>query len=148
MNKRLLYLILLVQVLFAFGLIMIGIRARDNRRNEYLELTWLVSSGQATTEDFAKLKSHLGPESDAQMVRSLLGVPMQTASEVEIGETKIEKRTGEFWLYYPRDPGAPAALLSPESARKLSGAVKTFVVSFDEKGFAKGEMLMVKHPVK
>jgi hypothetical protein len=148
MNTRLLYIILLVQALFAFGLIMVGMRSRENRRNEYLEQSWLVSSGQATAEDFANLKTHLGPETDAQLVRSLFGVPMQTASEIEIGDGKTEKRAGEFWLYYPRNPGEPAKLLSPNSAKELKGPVQTFVISFDEKGFAKGEMLTVKHPVK
>jgi hypothetical protein len=153
MNTRALYILLAVQVLFAGALIFIGAQSRDARKLDYLERTHRVTSGQAGEDDFAKLNALLAPESDAQVVRALFGVPVLSAGEIESRDSKDAAKTparkGIFWIYYPYQPSQPPLPpIDPAAARKLSGAQRCFVIEFDEFGRAKGQLAWVTHPLK
>ena len=146
MNTRLLRIVIGVQALFAIALIVAGLSARDGRRVEYLELTRRVTSGQAAIEDFTKLAARIPAEAGALAVRALFGPPLQRAAQIEVGQTNPERRTGEFWLYYPcDDKGYP---VDYEALAKFHGAVQCFVVSFDAKGHVRADLLWVQHPVQ
>lgn len=144
MNTRLFYVVLAVQTFFAAALIIIGLISRDNRRAEYLDQTRRITSGQASSDEYAKLSSRiLG--ADALHVRAQCGPPMQRATEIEVGSPNPEHRTGTFWIYYPAD--ASGYPLDFEAMEKLSGPVSCFVVSFENKR-AEAQVLTVMHPVK
>jgi hypothetical protein len=146
MNTRLLRIVIAVQALFAIALIVVGLSAREGRRMDYLELTRRVTSGQATIEDFTKLAARVPSEADPLSIRALFGAPLQRALQLEVGETNPEKRSGEFWLYYPADTkGIP---IDYDALSKLRGAVKCFVVSFDSIRRARADLLWVQHPVQ
>jgi hypothetical protein len=149
MNTRLFYAVLAVQALFALGLILVGLRARDERRLEYLELTHRVTSGQAKPEHFMKLSSVVTQEADETIVRALFGPPLRRAAEIDVvkgsDDSKTEHRKGNFWVYYPADSqGRP---LDFDAASKLQGPVQCFVVEFDAKGRARGDIITIMHPL-
>ena len=148
MNTRLLKILLAVQALFAAGLIVIGVTARDNRRMEYLELTRRVSAGLAKNDDFVKLAARMPDDADTLAIRALFGPPLKRSSQLDVGanaQETPERRTGDFWLYYPSDSnGYP---IDYDALSKLKGPVQCFVFNFDEKGFGRGELLWVQHPI-
>jgi hypothetical protein len=148
LNTRLFYTLLAVQALFAAGLIAVGLRSREDRLVEYLELTRRITSGQAKADDFLKLSSKTAAEADAVTVRSLFGPPLQRATELDVtgSDGKPEHRSGNYWIYYPAD--AEGRPIDFDALAKLSGPVQCFVVAFDAKGRARGEMLSVVHPIR
>ena len=121
MNTRLLKILLAVQALFTTGLIVVGVTARDNRRMEYLELTRRVSAGLAKTDDFVKLAARTPDDADALAIRALFGPPLQRGSQLDVGANAHEtpeRRTGDFWLYYPSDSnGYPIIVFLVHAAR-------------------------------
>ena len=159
-NKSLLRVVLIVQALFAFSLIYIGTRARENRKQDYLELTHRVTSGQASEEDFVRLSKMLPFPSDKEIVRSLFGLPLETRGELVIEESSPEpdntkassaagiaksaSKKGEFWLYSPA--GEDGKLIGPQEFSALKGRVRCFVVEFDSNGRAHPEMTWVVRP--
>jgi len=148
MNTRLFYTVLTVQALFAAGLIAMGLRSREDRLVEYLELTRRITSGQAKPEDFMKLSSKIASEADAATVRALFGPPLRRATEfdcVAVSDEKPQHRKGNFWLYYPAD--AQGRPIDFDSQAKLQGPIPCFVVEFNEKDHAHGDMLTVIHPL-
>jgi hypothetical protein len=149
MNTRLFYALLAVQALFALGLIVVGLRSRDERRLEYLELTHRITSGHAKPEDFMKLSSLITHEADETVVRTLFGPPLRRATEIEVVEkdsdSSAQHRKGNFWIYYP--VGAQDRALDFDALSKLQGPVQCFVVEFDAKGRARGDMISVMHPL-
>jgi len=145
MNTRLIKIVVAVQAVFAAGLIAVGVAARENRRMEYLELTRRVSSGQAKSDDFLKLAAHVPDEADALTIRALFGPPLQRSAEIVVGDASPDRRSGDFWIYYPADSsGYP---IDFTALAKMKGTVQCFVVDFDSKGRAQAELLWVQHPV-
>jgi hypothetical protein len=146
MNTRLFYIVLAVQVFFAGSLVVLGTRARENRRIEYMEQTYLVTSGFGSAADFEKLSTHLGPQSDTRTVRALFGLPVVSASEIQTGseKDKLQPQKGSFWIYYFYEP--PGAPIDADAAKKLSGPQRVFLVSFNSDGFAKASVAWVQHP--
>ena len=138
-NKGLLRVVLIVQALFAFSLIYIGTRARENRKQDYLELTHRVTSGQASEEEFVKLSKILPFPSDKEIVRSLFGLPLETRSELLLEGSALKK--GEFWLYAPA--AEDGKLIGPLEFSALKGRVRCFVVEFDTNGRAHPQMAWV-----
>jgi hypothetical protein len=146
MNTRLFYTLLAVQALFAIGLIVVGFSSREARRVEYLDLTRRITSGQARSDDYARLAERISGGADALAIRTLCGPPMARAQELQAGDAKPQRYTGTFWIYYPADAnGFP---LDFDAIAKLKGPVQCFVVSFDEKGRGQGELMIVQHPLK
>jgi hypothetical protein len=145
MNTRALYIFLAVQALFAVSLIYVGARAREARRQDYLELTHRVTSGMAGEADFLKLAAHIPGGADAQTVRALFGAPLQLAKEMTAGNESIEPRKGNFWIYYVAQDDKP---VSPPDVVKLAGKIRCFVVDFDEKGGGRGAIVWVVHPIE
>ena len=144
MDTRLFKIVLAVQAFFAAALIIVGLIARENRRVEYLDQTRRITSGQATGEEYTRLASRI-LSADAVTVRALYGPPMQRATEIDVGSSKPEHRSGTFWIYYPADAhGYP---LDYDAIGKLSGPVSCFVVSFEDER-ADGQLLTVVHPLK
>lgn len=144
MNSRLLYVFLFVQGLFALSLIYVGMRSREARKQDYLELTHRVTAGHASLEDFDRLKLNLATNADAERVRALFGLPVQTASSIELAGEKGKPHTGTFWIYYAEAEGQRP--IDRDAAQKLSGGVKCFVVSFNEKS-TRGDVVEVVHPI-
>lgn len=150
MNTRLLYIILFAQVIFAGGLLYVGRQSRANRRQDYLELTHRVTSGQASAADFERLSGHLPDGADKTAVRSLLGPPLMRANRVEYEDGKSSAPNSSVWLYYPLNAEtaeAPAAPLDVAEIEKLKGPVACFVVEFNERGRASWRMGKVNHPL-
>jgi hypothetical protein len=143
LNRRLLYVFLFVQGFFAIALIYVGTRAREGRKQDYLELTHRVAAGHATLDDFEKLKFMLPLDSDAERVRALLGLPDQTATSIELAVEKGKPHAGKFWIYYPE--GADQHAIDREAAEKLSGGVKCLVVEFGEK--TRADVVEIIHPL-
>jgi hypothetical protein len=145
MNTRVLYIIVGIQVLFAISLIVIGTRARDSRKQEYLELTNRVTSGYATEEEFAKLAGYIPAGADAQTVRSLFGAPLQIVGSLIAGDETLEPRTGKYWIYYVAQNDEP---VDPEKIPTLKGKIRCFVVEFNEQRRARGKVVWVQHPIE
>jgi len=133
-----------VQGLFAISLIYVGSRAREARKADYLELTHRLTAGHASFEDFEKVKTLLVPSDDAERVRALLGLPVQTADSLELTAEKGKSRAGKFWIYYAEADDQHA--IDSAAAQKMSGSVKCFVVEFTDKG-PRGEVVEVVHPI-
>ena len=148
MNTRLFYTILVVQALFAAGLIAMGLRSREDRLVEYLELTRRITSGQGKPEDFMRLSSRIASEADAITVRALFGPPLRRLAEFDCtaaGQENPVHRKGNFWFYYCADEqGRP---IDFDALAELRGPIQCFVVEFTEKGRAHGDMLTVIHPI-
>ena len=144
MNKRALYVLLAIQVLFAGSLIYLGSQAREARRDEYLVLTHRITSGMASEADFNRVAEHMPGDAGAQVVRALFGLPVEIRFEIPVeGEHSIvQTRTGVFWIYYPNLNGT---VIDGISIRKLGGAVNCFVVQFDKNDKAKAEWLKIVH---
>lgn len=133
-----------MQGLFGIALIYVGSRAREARKADYLELTHRVTAGHASFDDFEKVKLMLPLDADPQRVRALLGLPVQTTESLELAAEKGKPHAGKFWIYYAEGEGQLA--IDREAALKFSGAVKCFVVSFNEKS-TRGEVVEVVHPI-
>ena len=144
MDRRLLYVVLFVQGLFAIALIYVGSRAREARKEDYLELTHRLTAGHASVEDFEKVKTLLVPSDDPERVRALLGLPVLTADSLELAAEKGKPRAGKFWIYYAE--AADQHAVDSAAAQKFSGGVKCFVVEFTDKG-PRGDVVEVVHPV-
>ena len=141
-NTRLLYVILIVQALFAFSLLYVGGRARENRRQDYLELTHRVISGHASEEDFSKLAKLLPARADAETVRLLFGLPLRTSLQLNLGDPP-QVHKGEFWVYYPTGPEGQSIGL--QEMQELKGAVRCFIIEFDAKTVVRDEFAPVVH---
>lgn len=150
MPPKMLNVLLVVQALFAGSLLYIGYTSRENRKQDYLELTHRVTAGQASAADFQKLAGFLPDWGGKPEVRALFGLPVTRATQLELKDAK--PITGEYWVYYtPRQVGPIEMPLTPvDSAdvEKLQGSVACFVVEFDKKGRAKPRMENVVHPIK
>src|SRR5260370_41860267 len=109
MNTHVLRIVLIVQLIFAASLVYIGSSAREGRRMEYLELTHRATSGQASEEELAKLITMLPPDSDEDRVRALFGLPLERATELQLGDPPANQ-SGNFWVYYPATDNQPVTL--------------------------------------
>ncbi|HLX60139.1 MAG TPA: hypothetical protein VKX17_02540 [Planctomycetota bacterium] len=153
MNTRLLYVVLFVQFVFAGALICIGLQSRANRKESYLELTHRVTEGYASAADFEELAARLRDDADKTTVRTLFGLPVVRANQIEVVENgKTSALKGELWIYYPltspsQASGTVASPIDAADAAKLSGPVTCFVVEFDAHGAAKGRLATVNHPL-
>jgi len=144
MNKRALRILAAIQLLFAMSLIYVGIVSRNNRQLDYLERTQRIIAGRASSEDFENVKRVLPKDSDADAVRSLLGLPVLRARQLVFVEPNIGEQNGTFWIYYPREV-APAPV-DADSVALLKGPIRCFVVKMQKDG-AFGEMATVNHPL-
>lgn len=144
MNRRLLYVFLFVQGLFALAIIYVGSRAREARKQDYLELTHRVTAGHASLDDFQKVKALLMPDADPERVRALLGLPVQTAGSLELASEKGKPHAGKFWIYYAESDGQRP--IDRDAAQKLTGGVKCFVVEFAANR-ARGDVVEIIHPI-
>jgi|GEM_PF-1776145 len=157
MNTRVLLAVLFAQAIFGLGLIAVGLSSRQSRQNEYIEMTYRVTSGLGQEQDYTKLAGFLALDAEAPQARVLFGLPVRTARQIEMGEsqTELAVRKGKFWIYYVYTPpsypntGNPtvARATDPVSSEKLTDAVRCFVIEFDEKDRAKPKLAWVKHPL-
>ena len=141
-NTRLLQAVLIVQALFAFSLIYIGSRARENRKQDYLELTHRVTSGQANEADYLKLAGMVPMQADKEVIRSLFGPPLLAKSEVVFDEDNLGAVKGTFWLYFV--VGEDGKIVGVQDVAELKGRVRCFVVGFNADGRAQWRMAWVK----
>lgn len=148
MNTRVLFSVLFAQAIFGLGLIAVGISSRHARQNEYIEVTYRVTSGHGSEQDFIKLSNFLAVDAEVPQTRILFGIPVRTAREIELGETQTEltARKGNFWIYYVYVP--PDLPVDTISSQKLTGPVRCLVVEFNSKDRAKPTLAWVKHPIK
>ena len=147
MNMRLLYVVLIVQCLFAGSLIYLGRQSRANRKYDYLELTHRVTNGQARVDDYGKLASFLPPKADKTDVRSLFGLPLLRVAKIEFEDGTTSEPKGEAWLYYPATGASAEKPTDIQDVMGLKGTVTCFVAEFDERGRAVCGLKKVKHPV-
>ena len=144
MNRRALYIVVAVQALFAISLIFVGVISREERRVRYLELTHRITAGQATESEFKSLAQLAPANADETTVRAMFGAPLRTAERIRVENSG--ERTGRFWIYYFATPENRAP--GPDEIRQLQGPVRTFVISFDKSGMARGDFLSVIHPLE
>ncbi len=152
MNIRLSKIVLLVQALFAGLLLYIGYSLRAARKQEYLEWTHRVTSGQATSADFQKLADRLDDTADRTVIRTLFGLPVKRVHHLELKDgSKLESAKGEYWIYYPNNPPeTPESNITPideNGADKFTGPIPCFIVEFNERGRATAQFATVMHPI-
>lgn len=147
MNTRVLLAVLFAQAIFGLGLIAVGLSSRQSRQNEYIEMTYRVTSGLGREEDYTKLAGFLAVDAEAPQARVLFGLPVRTAQQIEMGasQTDLAVRKGKFWIYYVYTP--PSYPIDPAASEKLLGPVRCFVIEFDEKDRAKPKLGWIKHPL-